>query len=472
MKIESLIETAAKMLKIIKKSPQPSDSLLSGFLREKKYIGSKERKFVSESIFASLRNLIFIESLIEFLKDKNDSEFEIDLNIDFTIIWLVNILALEYGIIPGYDAKHVLSKLNITDSTPVNNILYDIAKSKNLFTSDVLNNFTELVTSFSKDHLLKCRNNELYSCQVIYSMPVWIIEKLKQSSVDAFLYSESSLKPAPVFIRLSGNSKSREEVENFFNMSSIKWKKGILAPNCIELLQRAKIDDSEIYRKGMMEIQDEGSQMISYALAPEPNSYILDACAGAGGKSLHLASLIEDKGFIISSDTEYNKLIQLKKRAERHNFHSITTKHIKNPEYQEIRKIFNNKMFDYVLVDAPCSGMGTIRRDPIRKYRLNPDLLAKLSDKQLRILTIYSKFVDYGGILVYATCSVMPDENDDVVEKFLALNPDFEPEILMESFDKYNINIPFLKNNDWKLTLSPINYNGDGFFMARMKRKR
>jgi 16S rRNA (cytosine967-C5)-methyltransferase len=471
MKIESLIETASIMLKIIIKSPKPSDSLLSGFLREKKYIGSKERRFISESIFATLRNLLLLESLYKFLTKKDNCDFEKDLNINFTFIWLLNVIALEFEYIPGYDAKHILSKLNITDVSSVKSILFDIANSKKLFTTHVLNNFIELIKSFMSNILINCNNADLYSCQIKNSMPVWILEKLMKSSVEAFLYAESSLKPAPLFVRLSGNGKTREAAENFFNIKNIKWKNGHFAPDCIELIERVKIDDSEIYRKGMMEIQDEGSQMISFALAPEPNSYILDACAGAGGKSLHLASLIEDRGFITSSDTEYNKLIQLKKRAERHNYRSITTKHIKNAEFQEIKKLFEYKMFDFVLVDAPCSGMGTIRRDPIRKYRLNPDLLTKLADKQLRILTMYSKFVDNSGILVYATCSVMPDENDAVVEKFLEMNPNFEPEPLKESFDKYHIKIPFLNDSDWKLTLSPIIYNGDGFFMARMKRK-
>ena len=472
MKIESLIETASKMLKIIIKSPKSSDSLLSGFLREKKYIGSKERRFISESVFASLRNLILLESIYKFLINNENFDFNKDENIEFAYIWLLNVLALEFEIIPGYDAKLVLSKLNITDSASVNNILFDIAKSKKLFTADVLNNFKELITSFSTSFTLQCKDGVFESCQTLLSMPVWILDKLQKSSVDARLYSEVSLKPAPVFIRLSGSGKGREEVENYLSANSINWMNGGFAPDCIELLQRVKIDDSEIYRKGLFEIQDEGSQLISYALAPEANSDILDACAGAGGKSLHLASLINDRGYIVSSDTEFTKLIQLRKRAERHNFHSITTKHIKIPEYSEIKKLYNHKMFDYVLVDAPCSGMGTIRRDPIRKYRLNPDLLAKLSDKQLKILTLYSKFVDYGGILVYATCSVMPDENDYVVENFLKENSDFEPEPLKESFDKYKIKIPFLKTDDWKLTLSPINYHGDGFFMARMKRIR
>jgi 16S rRNA (cytosine967-C5)-methyltransferase len=472
MKIESLIETAAKMLKIIKKSPKPSDSLLSGFLREKKYIGSKERKFISESIFASLRNLLLLESIYKFLVNKDDFDITTDLNFDFTLIWLLNILALEYDLIPGYNAKLILSKLNISDSTPVNSILFDIAKSKNLFTVNVLNNFTKLITSLITKQSHQNDNLNLYSLQAIYSMPIWILATRSKSSVDAVLYSKSSLKPAPLFLRLSRNIKAKEDVEYFFNSNNIKWNYGKFAPDCIELSERVKIDDSEIYKKGLIEIQDEGSQLISYALAPEANSYILDACAGAGGKSIHIASLIDDKGFITSSDTEFNKLIQLKKRAGRYNYQSISTKHIKDPDYQEIKKLFNYKLFDYVLVDAPCSGMGTIRRDPIRKYRLSPDLLTKLSDKQLRILTTYSKFVEYGGVLVYATCSVMPDENDDVVDKFLKLNPDFEPESLKESFNKYNIVIPFLNEDDWKLTISPINYNGDGFFMARMKRKR
>ena len=155
---------------------------------------------------------------------------------------------------------------------------------------------------------------------------------------------------------------------------------------------------------------------------------------------------------------------------KRQGYKSIVSKHVKNQDRDSLLKLYDYKYFDYILVDAPCSGMGTIRRDPSRKYKINEGLISRLADKQYRILEQYSKFLKKGGIIVYSTCSVLKDENDMIVDKFLKENPDFEPDSLFSIFEYHNISIPNLGHDDFKLTVAFDRFNCDGFFISRMKR--
>jgi len=221
------------------------------------------------------------------------------------------------------------------------------------------------------------------------------------------------------------------------------------------------------FKNGYFEIQDEGSQLISLFLDPKPNEKVLDACAGAGGKSLHIAVLQQDLGEIIANDTEFARLKELPNRANRSGIKSIKVNlTLKNTK----RSILLPDYFDKVLVDAPCSGLGTIRRDPIKKYKITNRILGKLTINQKNILQHYSKFVSRGGILVYSTCSILNEENIEIVNHFLNENPNFSPVNIQDfitSFNLYN-----------KLRLVGPNYisidfgtsSSDGFFMAKFKR--
>jgi 16S rRNA (cytosine967-C5)-methyltransferase len=311
--------------------------------------------------------------------------------------------------------------------------------------------------------------NNLDTVSNIYSMPEWIGENLIDNSIEPAQLACSLNLSAPVCVRVCNNT-SISVIENLLNNRSIPFHKSELVPNCLILDKRAKIDDSDEYKSGLFEIQDEGSQFISFAVSPAGNCTILDACAGAGGKTLHLSDICPEAKEITAADNNFVRLREFTKRLTRYNKKNVTTKFVKSMDYNDIRQLFGNKLFDYVLVDAPCTGIGTARRDPLKKFRTTSKIAEKMQSKQLEILKTYSKFVKPGGILVYATCSFLTTENIDVVNKFLESEPEFEPDNLYNIFTNQGINPIGIAPDSYYLGLYPHIHGTDGFFMARMKR--
>ncbi|WP_373516822.1 RsmB/NOP family class I SAM-dependent RNA methyltransferase [Pricia sp.] len=186
--------------------------------------------------------------------------------------------------------------------------------------------------------------------------------------------------------------------------------------SALRLPERANVFVTEAFKRGMFEVQDANSQLVAAFLEVEPGMRVVDACAGAGGKSLHLAALMENKGQIIAMDVYGSKLKELKRRARRNGAHNIEPREIDSTKV--IKKLYGSA--DRVLIDAPCTGLGVIRRNPDTKWKLQPDFLEKITKKQQEILRSYSKIVKPGGKMVYATCSILPQENSDQVQSFLA----------------------------------------------------
>ena len=186
-------------------------------------------------------------------------------------------------------------------------------------------------------------------------------------------------------------------------------------PEALELYERADVFKTEAFKKGYFEVQDASSQKVAHALKLKPGMRVIDACAGAGGKSLHIAALMENKGQIIAMDIYSNKLKELKRRAKRAGAHNLETRVIDSTKV--IKKLHNSA--DRVLIDAPCTGLGVLRRNPDAKWKLSPEFLIDIKQKQQQLLQDYSKMVKPEGILVYATCSILPSENQMQVQEFL-----------------------------------------------------
>lgn len=186
-------------------------------------------------------------------------------------------------------------------------------------------------------------------------------------------------------------------------------------PNALKLKERANVFQTEAFKNGLFEVQDASSQLVAAFLNIEPGMRVVDACAGAGGKTLHMASLMENKGQIIALDIYENKLFELKRRAKRNGAHNIETRAIDSTKV--IKKLYDKA--DRVLIDAPCSGLGVLRRNPDAKWKLQADFIDKIKTTQQEILQQYSRMVKPGGQLVYATCSVLPSENQKQVDTFL-----------------------------------------------------
>ena len=183
-----------------------------------------------------------------------------------------------------------------------------------------------------------------------------------------------------------------------------------------EEIQKAYLDYGEAFKKGYYEVQDASSQLVAELLDEKPGQRVVDTCAGAGGKSLHLAALMENKGQLIAMDIYGSKLKELKRRARRNGAHNIEPREITSTKV--FKKLYGSA--DRVLIDAPCTGLGVLRRNPDSKWKMQPEFLEKITKTQHEIIRSYSKIVKSGGKMVYATCSILPQENNDQIKSFLS----------------------------------------------------
>jgi 16S rRNA (cytosine967-C5)-methyltransferase len=221
-------------------------------------------------------------------------------------------------------------------------------------------------------------------------------------------------------------------------------------PDALILTERANVFLTDAFKDGLFEVQDASSQLVAYFLDVQPGMRVVDTCAGAGGKTLHLASLMENKGQLIAMDLYESKLKQLKIRAKRNGAFNIEPRVIESTK--TIKKL--HEKADRVLIDAPCSGLGVLKRNPDSKWKLQPEFIDNIRKVQAEVLENYSKIVKPGGKLVYATCSVLPSENQEQIKHFLST----------EIGKEFN----FVK--DQKVLASESGF--DGFYMALLERKK
>ena len=250
---------------------------------------------------------------------------------------------------------------------------------------------------------------------------------------------------APVALRANTLQNSREELRAFLSKDDIEVVDVQGLDDALYLDKRQNIFRTDAFKDGRFEVQDPGSQLISTKLQVAPGTRVIDACAGAGGKSLHLAALMQNKGHIISLDIEQWKLDELKKRARRNKAHNIETRLI---EGKVIKRLKDGA--DRLLLDVPCTGLGTLRRNPDAKWKLDPTFLSTIKQVQKDILSQYASMLRKEGLMVYATCSVLPSEGEEQVVDFLQKNTNFE---LLE-----------------EQRTSPAKDGFDAFYMAVIKR--
>ena len=281
------------------------------------------------------------------------------------------------------------------------------------------------------------------------SIPDWL-DDLGIKSFGKTLWEkeiESLNKIAPLVLRVNIFRTTTEKLQNILKKKyAIESKKIPEFPHALFLDKHRKLDHLELFKKGWFEIQDANSQRVSLFAAPKPGMTVIDSCAGAGGKTLHMANLMQNKGSIIALDPNNKKLEQLKIRIKRNGIRMVTVHNSNNEDY--IKKHKTNA--DLVLIDAPCSGLGVLRRNPAAKWQMNPTNIQKLIYIQHEILQKQSIYVKKGGILVYSTCSIFPNENENQIKNFLTTS-------LGKSF--------YLEKEETLLTHQS---KGDGFYMARL----
>lgn len=250
------------------------------------------------------------------------------------------------------------------------------------------------------------------------AVPDWMDEVCEKALGDKLWTKEIAAlnEPASVVLRTNTLKIKKEQLRK------VLLEEGIVAepikgyPLALQLPERANVFVTQAFKNGFFEVQDGSSQLVAQLLDVKPGQRVVDTCAGAGGKSLHLAALMENKGQLIALDIYGSKLKELKRRARRNGAHNIEPREIDTTKV--FKKLYGTA--DRVLIDAPCTGLGVIRRNPDTKWKLQPDFLEKITTTQKEILGSYSKIVKPGGKMVYATCSILPQENSDQVVAFLA----------------------------------------------------
>ena len=284
------------------------------------------------------------------------------------------------------------------------------------------------------------------------SIPDWLDELGKKELGESVWTLEIAAlnEQADVILRVNTLKTTKEKLQSELFDLDIETEFIKDYPSALKLKERANVFTTEAFQNGYFEVQDASSQLVAEFLNVEPGMRVVDACAGAGGKALHLAAIMENKGQVIALDIYDHKLKELKRRAKRNGAFNIEPRHIDSTKV--IKKLYDKA--DRVLIDAPCSGLGVLRRNPDAKWKLQPEFIENIKKTQQEILQSYSRIVKAGGQLVYATCSILPSENRKQVDTFLASE----------------MGIDFTLIKDKSVLAHKSGY--DGFYMALLEKKK
>ncbi|TDS64338.1 RsmB/NOP family class I SAM-dependent RNA methyltransferase [Myroides indicus] len=299
---------------------------------------------------------------------------------------------------------------------------------------------------------IKGRFDELSKIRVFReSIPDWMdelgLKELGEKNWTKEIAAQN--QQADVILRVNTLKANRKQVHAMLMDLEIETSMPDEYPDALILKERANVFLTDVFKNGYFEVQDASSQLVAPFLEVQPGMRVVDTCAGAGGKTLHIASLMQNKGQIIAMDIYESKQKQLKLRAKRNGAFNIEYRIIEGTK--TIKKLHDKA--DRVLIDAPCSGLGVLKRNPDSKWKLKPEFIDEIRQTQEQILLDYSKILKPGGKMVYATCSILPSENEEQIKKFLASD--------------WGKNFIFIK--DQKILASTSAF--DGFYMALLERK-
>lgn len=304
------------------------------------------------------------------------------------------------------------------------------------------------------------------SPRVRSNLPDWLFEALIGQHGEEFTeaLARASINPAPLDLRTNTLKSSRDDVLAALTEAGFGAEATPHAPNGIRMVGKPALQTLELFKDGWVEVQDEGSQLLCHLVAPKRGEMVVDFCAGAGGKTLGLGALMRSTGRLYAFDVSEKRLSNLKPRLARSGLSNVHPVLIDSEHDAKIKRLAGK--IDRVLVDAPCSGLGTLRRNPDLKWRQSPQSVAELNAKQSAILASAARLVKPGGRLVYATCSVLERENQQIVRSFLAAHPQFSLKPASAVLAEQKI---ALEMGDW-LELYPHVHGTDGFFAAVLER--
>jgi 16S rRNA (cytosine967-C5)-methyltransferase len=413
----AVVAHTEEVLREVLRFTGPADSILSRYFRDHPKLGSRERNAVAEGVYAVLRNKMVYASFAE----------------------------------SGHGpAMRRLALLGLADASGV----------------DALGGLSEDEAQWLT-RIAQIDRSSLPAA-LRANFPQWLYDKLvaRDGEEATLRLAEALNRPAPLDLRVNALKAKREEVIAELATAPIACEPTPYAPLGIRVRKKPALQNLPLFQSGAIEVQDEGSQLLAQIVAARRGEMVVDFCAGAGGKTLALGAAMRNTGRLYAFDVSEKRLNKLKPRLARSglsNVHPVVIAHENDAKVKRLAA-----KIDRVLVDAPCSGLGTLRRNPDMKWRQTPASLTELNAKQASILSSAARLVKPGGRLVYATCSLLDEENEAIVAQFIAAHADFElvpmKDILAEQ------KIP-LEMQDY-LKLSPYLHQTDGFFAAVLERKQ
>ena len=416
------IKSCAEVLEESFSSNFSADSQLSFFFKKNKNIGKSERSLIADTYFNVIRNKRYLEVL-----GSTSNPFKL------ILIYLIKL--------QGRSIRDLLPMISEEDGKWLSKMKAN--KSTNIDLSAKL------------------------------SLPEWFWTKLstQYDEKKAIQIANSLLLPAQLCVRVNTlKGKGRQEIITELKESFSEEENQIfetkISPIGIILPRGSFIQKHPLYLEGNIEVQDEGSQLLSYLADAKRGQMVADFCAGAGGKTLAMASMMKSTGRIYSFDISDKRLDNLKIRLKRSGASNISIQRISSENDNKIKRL--KEKFDRVMVDAPCTGFGTLRRNPDLKWKHSEKSLMELVVKQKNILQSAARLCKKKGLLIYATCSLLNDENEEQVKDFLSENPDFKLVSKSAILEKYGITL----NNKNFLKLNPFENDTDGFFGAVMEKVR
>jgi 16S rRNA (cytosine967-C5)-methyltransferase len=314
---------------------------------------------------------------------------------------------------------------------------------------------------------LKARDLEELPFEVRADLPDWIVARLRERYSDAEIMAlaRSLASPAPLDLRVNTLQAPREAVLQRLEADGIEAVPTRYSPLGVRLKEKISINRHPMFLAGAVEVQDEGSQLLGLLVEPRRTDMVVDFCAGAGGKTLQLGAAMNSQGRLYAFDISDKRLGNLTPRLRRSGLSNVHPQRIEGENDAKVKRLRGK--IDRVLVDVPCTGLGTLRRNPDLKSRQSAEGLVQLNAKQYAILEAAASLLKPGGRLVYGTCSLLREENEAIVERFLAAHPEFSLVPVAEVLARQGVAVPGCERY---LALSPVRHDTDGFFAAVLQR--
>ncbi|WP_028998881.1 RsmB/NOP family class I SAM-dependent RNA methyltransferase [Azohydromonas australica] len=415
----ALLDLSTELLRAVLKLDQPADAVVSAFFRRQAKLGSRERHALAETTYHVLRHRLRLQHLAQSGSGAIERRLAI-------LGWQGTPGVLQSAL--GPNEQQWLQHVQALDLSTMPD---------------------------------KLRHN----------LPDWIAAPLRERlGEEEFMTLAGALNEgAPLDLRVNLLKSKREEALAALQAAGIAAQPTPYSPWGLRVQGKPALNKLEIFTSGAVEVQDEGSQLLALLLAPKRSEMVVDFCAGAGGKTLALGAAMRNTGRLYAFDVSGNRLDALKPRLARSGLSNVYPAQLVHERDDRVKRLAGK--IDRVLVDAPCSGLGTLRRNPDLKWRQSPLAVQELRGKQAAILASAARLVKSGGRLVYATCSLLPAENEDIAREFSAAHPEFEMLDAAELLAQAQLPQAESLVSEGFLRLWPHRHATDGFFAAAWQRR-